>query len=42
MLIVSEDTCMEVVGRADAFEAVFAAMANGEAYNYLVIREAIA
>ena len=44
MLIVSEDTCKEVVGRADAFdavEAVFAAMAKGDAYNFPVIREAI-
>ena len=44
MLIVSEETCKEVVGRADAFqavEAVFAAMARGDAYNFPVIREAI-
>ena len=44
MLIVSEETCKEVVGRADAFpavEAVFAAMAKGDAYNFPVIREAI-
>ncbi|HUS55011.1 MAG TPA: ornithine cyclodeaminase family protein [Thermohalobaculum sp.] len=44
MLIVSEDVCREVVGRADAFqaiEAVFAAMARGDAYNFPVIREAI-
>jgi ornithine cyclodeaminase len=44
MLIVSEDVCKEVVGRADAFEAieaVFAAMARGDAYNFPVIREAI-
>lgn len=44
MLIVSEEVCREVVGRADAFaavEAVFAAMARGEAYNFPVIREAI-
>jgi ornithine cyclodeaminase len=44
MLIVSEATCKEVVGRADAFravEAVFAAMARGDAYNFPVIREAI-
>lgn len=44
MLIVSEETCKEVVGRADAFtavESVFAAMAKGDAYNFPVIREAI-
>ena len=44
MLVVSEETCKEVVGRADAFsavEAVFAAMAKGDAYNFPVIREAI-
>ncbi len=44
MLIVSEDTCKEVVGRAEAFDAVeaaFAAMAKGDAYNFPVIREAI-
>ena len=44
MLIVSEDTCKEVVGRADAFaavEAVFAAMAKRDAYNFPVVREAI-
>ena len=44
MLIVTEETCKEVVGRADAFaavEAVFAAMAKGDAYNFPVVREAI-
>lgn len=44
MLIVSEEVCQEVVGRTDAFqavEAVFAAMAKGDAYNFPVIREAI-
>jgi len=44
MLIVTEDMCKQVVGRADAFEAVeavFAAMAKGDAYNFDVIREAI-
>ena len=44
MLIVSEETCKEVVDRASAFEAVsqvFAAMARGDAYNFPVIREAI-
>ena len=44
MLVVTEETCKEVIGRADAFtavEAVFAAMARGDAYNFPVIREAI-
>lgn len=44
MLIVSEETCQEVVGRADAFTAienVFSSMAKGDAYNFPVIREAI-
>ena len=44
MLIVSEETCKEVVGRADAFDAVekvFGAMAAGDACNFPVIREAI-
>jgi ornithine cyclodeaminase/alanine dehydrogenase-like protein (mu-crystallin family) len=44
MLILTEGICKEVVGRADAFaavEAVFAAMAKGDAYNFPVIREAI-
>ncbi len=44
MLIVSEDICKQVVGRADAFsavEGVFAAMSRGDAYNFPVIREAI-
>ncbi len=44
MLIVSEAVCRELVGRADAFtavEAVFAAMARAEAYNFPVVREAI-
>ena len=44
MLIVTEQTCQEVVGRDHAFEAVekvFAAMARGDAYNFPVIREAI-
>ncbi len=44
MLIVSEEACRQVVGRADAFtavESVFAAMATGEARNFPVIREAI-
>jgi alanine dehydrogenase len=44
MLIVAEEVCRKVVGRAEAFkavESVFAAMANGEAYNFPVIRESI-
>ena len=44
MIIVSEEVCQQVFGRADAFtavESVFAAMAKGDAYNFPVIREAI-
>ena len=44
MLIVTEEVAKQVVGRAQAFdavEAVFAAMARGDAYNFPVIREAI-
>ncbi len=44
MYIVSDAICEEVFSRADAFnavEAVFAAMARGDAYNFPVIREAI-
>ncbi|WP_227268599.1 iminosuccinate reductase BhcD [Roseobacter weihaiensis] len=44
LLIVSEEICAEVVSSADAFtavEAVFGAMAKGDAYNFPVIREAI-
>lgn len=44
LLIVSEEVCAEVVSSADAFdavEAVFGAMAKGDAYNFSVIREAI-
>lgn len=44
MLIVSEETCRRVVGRADAYaavEAVFGSMAKGEASNFPVVREAI-
>ncbi len=44
LLIVGEDVCAEVVNSADAFravEAVFGAMAKGDAYNFPVIREAI-
>lgn len=42
--IVSEETCKKVISRAaafDAVEAVFAAMARGDAYNFPVVREAI-
>ncbi len=44
ILIVTEEACREVVSRADAFaavEAVFAAMARGDARNFPVVREAI-
>ena len=44
LLIINEDVCAQVVSRADAFdavEAVFGAMARGDAYNFPVIREAI-
>ena len=44
LLIVSEEVCAQVVSRKDAFdavEAVFGAMARGDAYNFPVIREAI-
>ncbi|MEM6617252.1 MAG: iminosuccinate reductase BhcD [Pseudomonadota bacterium] len=44
MLIVTEDTCKAVFGREDAFkavEAVFAAMATGDAWNFPVVREAL-
>ena len=44
MLIVSEQTCREIIGRTEAFDAVeqvFAAMARGDAYNFPVVREAI-
>ncbi|MGQ7844598.1 iminosuccinate reductase BhcD [Granulosicoccus sp. 3-233] len=44
MIIVTETTCREVISAAHAFEAVeavFAAMARGDAYNFPVIREAI-
>ena len=43
-VIVGEDICQQVISRADAFgavEAVFAAMARGDAYNFPVVREAI-
>ncbi len=44
MLVVSEEACRELVGHAQAFEAVeavFAAMARGEARNFPVVREAL-
>jgi ornithine cyclodeaminase len=44
LLIVGEAVCAEVVNSKDAFdavEAVFGAMAKGDAYNFPVIREAI-
>lgn len=44
MLIVSEDVCKQVVDRKaafDAVEAVFGAMATGDAWNFPVVREAI-
>ena len=44
MLIVTEEACKQVIGRSDAFaavEAVFAAMAKGDAWNFPVVREAI-
>ena len=44
MFIVSEETCQAVISRSDAFDAVqavFGAMAQGDAYNFPVIREAI-
>lgn len=43
-VIVGEDICQKIISRADAFdavEAVFAAMARGDAYNFPVVREAI-
>lgn len=44
IVIVGEGICEQVMSRADAFgavEAVFAAMARGDAYNFPVVREAI-
>ncbi len=44
ILVVSEEDCRRLVGRKaafDAVEAVFGAMARGDAYNFPVIREAI-
>ncbi|MEL7281376.1 MAG: iminosuccinate reductase BhcD [Pseudomonadota bacterium] len=43
-LVVSEAMCQQLVGRAEAFEAVeavFGAMARDDAYNFPVVREAI-
>ena len=45
MYIVTDAVCAEVFSRTDAFnavESVFASMASGAAYNFPVIREAIA
>ncbi|MDP6969817.1 MAG: ornithine cyclodeaminase family protein [Gammaproteobacteria bacterium] len=42
--LLSESVCEQIVGRKEAFSAVenvFAAMANGDAYNFPVVREAI-
>jgi ornithine cyclodeaminase len=44
MIIVREETCREIIGlpeAVEAIEAVFGAMARGDAYNFPVIREAI-
>ena len=44
IVIVSEEDCQRLIGRKEAFdavEAVFGAMARGDAYNFPVIREAI-
>lgn len=44
MYVVTEDVCEKVVTRKDAFdavEAVFGAMAKGDAWNFPVVREAI-
>lgn len=44
MLVVNEDACQELMTKEaafDAVEAVFGAMARGDAYNFAVIREAI-
>ena len=44
MFIVTEQACKQVIGRGDSFkavEAVFAAMAKGDAWNFPVVREAI-
>lgn len=44
LVIVGEAECERLVGRKDAFdavEAVFGAMAKGDAWNFPVVREAI-
>jgi len=44
LLLVSEAVCQQVIDQAAAFEAVevvFAAMARGDAQNFLVVRQAI-
>lgn len=44
MWIVSEEVCRAVISRQDAFaavQAVFAAMAKGDAWNFPVVREAL-
>ncbi|MCX7889472.1 MAG: ornithine cyclodeaminase family protein [Rhodobacteraceae bacterium] len=44
MLVVTEEACRRVIGRAEAFaavEGVFAAMARGAARNFPVLREAL-
>jgi len=44
MLVVTEQMCRDIMGRGEALgavEAVFAAMARGEAFNFPVVREAI-
>lgn len=44
ILIVGEDICQQVVSRSDAFAAVenvFAAMSQGDAWNFPVVREAL-
>jgi len=44
IVIVPEAVCQDIIGRDDAFkavEAVFAAMAKGDAWNFPVVREAL-
>jgi ornithine cyclodeaminase len=44
VLVVSEEACKRLVGRREAYEAVeavFGAMARGDAWNFPVVREAI-
>lgn len=44
VFVITEQVCKQVIGRGDAFaavEAVFAAMAKGDAWNFPVVREAI-